>query len=295
MRVFRALRGKETLDAKQEAQSGTDRQEAARRGRDARRGEDAGPSLPGVGDQRADEDEEQQLVARLHELARDRPRYGYRFMTAILRREGWRVNRKRVYRMWRQEGFQVPRKQRKKRRMGSSSGGCLRRRAARPNWTRRSSRRPSGETTEPGATTEGGCASATGLAGERASGLSGARAIPRHATLRETTGVSPLAESVWGHEVRRGQAAEGAGRREQASEEAPGRYFLRQVGFRGRCPAFEGFPARAIACEIAPTGTPRMTRCRQTSQCAARLRDAAKGRREPKPPHDTTAEAVVTC
>jgi transposase InsO family protein len=72
---------------------------------------------------------EQRLIARLHELVRERPRYGYRFMTAILRREGWRVNRKRVYRVWRREGFQVPSKQRKKRRLGSSAGGCIRRRA----------------------------------------------------------------------------------------------------------------------------------------------------------------------
>jgi putative transposase len=74
-------------------------------------------------------DDEERLVARLHELVRAHPRYGYRFMTAILRREGWRVNRKRVYRLWRQEGFQVPRKQRKKRRLGSSESGCVRQRA----------------------------------------------------------------------------------------------------------------------------------------------------------------------
>jgi putative transposase len=72
---------------------------------------------------------ERRLIARLHELVRERPRYGYRFMAAILRREGWRVNCKRVYRVWRQEGFQVPRKQRKKRRLGSGAGGCIRRRA----------------------------------------------------------------------------------------------------------------------------------------------------------------------
>ncbi len=76
-----------------------------------------------------EDEEEQRLMPRLHELVRDRPRYGYRFMVAILRREGWRVNRKRVYRLWQQEGFQVPRKQRKKRRLGSSAGGCIRRRA----------------------------------------------------------------------------------------------------------------------------------------------------------------------
>lgn len=77
--------------------------------------------------------EEQRLVARLHELVQQHTRYGYRFMTAILRREGWRVNRKRVYRLWQQEGLQVPRKQRKKRRCGSSEGSCLRHRAEHKN------------------------------------------------------------------------------------------------------------------------------------------------------------------
>ncbi len=80
-----------------------------------------------------EDEEERRLIARLHELVRERPRYGYRFMVAILRREGWRVNRKRVYRLWQQEGFQVPRKQRKKRRLGSSAGGCVRRRAEHPD------------------------------------------------------------------------------------------------------------------------------------------------------------------
>jgi len=75
------------------------------------------------------DEEERRLIARLHELVRERPRYGYRFMAAILRREGWQVNRKRVFRLWQQEGFQVPRKQRKKRRLGGSAGGCIRRRA----------------------------------------------------------------------------------------------------------------------------------------------------------------------
>jgi transposase InsO family protein len=76
-------------------------------------------------------------VARLHELVGQHPRYGYRFMTALLKREGWRVNRKRVYRLWRQEGFKVPRKQRKRRRLGNSDNSCLRRRAEHKNdvWT----------------------------------------------------------------------------------------------------------------------------------------------------------------
>ncbi len=76
-----------------------------------------------------EDEEERRLLARLHELVLAHPRYGYRFQAAILRREGWHVNRKRVFRLWQQEGFQVPRKQRKKRRLGSSEGGCIRRRA----------------------------------------------------------------------------------------------------------------------------------------------------------------------
>src|SRR6185295_8833313 len=57
------------------------------------------------------------------------PRYGYRFITAKLRQEGWRVNRKRVYRLWRREGLKVPKKKRKKRRLGTSENACHRQRA----------------------------------------------------------------------------------------------------------------------------------------------------------------------
>jgi len=63
-------------------------------------------------------------------LVRAHPRYGYRRIWALLRAEGWRVNRKRVYRLWRRQGLRVPRRQRKKRRLGSSANGCARRRAA---------------------------------------------------------------------------------------------------------------------------------------------------------------------
>ena len=74
-------------------------------------------------------EDEQSLVKRMLELARKHPRYGYRFITAKLRQEGWRVNRKRVYRLWRREGLKVPKKQRKKRRLGTSGNSCHRRRA----------------------------------------------------------------------------------------------------------------------------------------------------------------------
>jgi transposase InsO family protein len=65
------------------------------------------------------------------ELARQNPRYGYRRIWALLRRGGWRVNRKRVYRLWRREGLKVPKKQRKKRRLGTSENACSRRRPER--------------------------------------------------------------------------------------------------------------------------------------------------------------------
>jgi putative transposase len=70
---------------------------------------------------------EARLVARMLELVRKHPRYGYRRIWALRRREGWRVNRKRVHRLWRQQGLKVPRKQRKKRRLGSSANSCVRR------------------------------------------------------------------------------------------------------------------------------------------------------------------------
>jgi putative transposase len=66
-------------------------------------------------------------------LSRENPRYGYRRVWALLRREGWLVNKKRVHRLWREEGLRVPERQRKRRRLakleGTSENGCARRRA----------------------------------------------------------------------------------------------------------------------------------------------------------------------
>jgi len=55
------------------------------------------------------------LRLRLKELAYARPRYGYRRLTVLLQREGWPVNHKRVYRIYREEGLMVRTKRRKKR------------------------------------------------------------------------------------------------------------------------------------------------------------------------------------
>jgi len=54
-------------------------------------------------------------------LSQEHPRYGYRRVTALLRREGQEINPKRVQRVRRKEGLQVSRKQRKLRRLGVST------------------------------------------------------------------------------------------------------------------------------------------------------------------------------
>jgi transposase InsO family protein len=51
---------------------------------------------------------EEKLVARMTALAEQHPRWGYRMVHGLLVEEGWAVNLKRVHRLWRQEGLQVP-------------------------------------------------------------------------------------------------------------------------------------------------------------------------------------------
>lgn len=74
-------------------------------------------------------DGDEAIVRRMHEMVRLHPRRGYRMICGMLRLDGWRVNVKRVYRLWRQEGFKVPEKQHKKRRLGHSVNGIVRRQA----------------------------------------------------------------------------------------------------------------------------------------------------------------------
>ena len=58
--------------------------------------------------------EEAKLRERLRELAQERRRFGNRRLTVLLKREGWRVNHKRVYRVYRAEGLLVRRRKRKR-------------------------------------------------------------------------------------------------------------------------------------------------------------------------------------
>jgi putative transposase len=70
--------------------------------------------------------EEEALSRRIVELATKYDRYGYRRITALLRRESWKVNHKRVERIWRREGLKVPKKQPKRGRLWLNDGSCVR-------------------------------------------------------------------------------------------------------------------------------------------------------------------------
>jgi transposase InsO family protein len=60
-------------------------------------------------------------------------RYGYRRITTILRNRGWRVNAKRVARIWPREGLKVTAKQPKRGRLGLNDRSYIRQRADWPS------------------------------------------------------------------------------------------------------------------------------------------------------------------
>lgn len=75
------------------------------------------PSLPS---------DEKRLTDDIIALATKYGRYGYRRVTALLQRSGWKVNHKRVQRIWRREGLKVPKKQPKRGRLWLNDGSCIR-------------------------------------------------------------------------------------------------------------------------------------------------------------------------
>jgi putative transposase len=78
-------------------------------------------------------DDEAALTADITALAIQYGRYGYRRITAMLRNRSWRVNAKRVARIWRREGLKVPAKQPKRGRLWLNDGSCVRLRPEHPN------------------------------------------------------------------------------------------------------------------------------------------------------------------
>jgi putative transposase len=70
-------------------------------------------------------DPQDELRLRLKELAASRVRYGYRRLHVLLRREGWPVNHKRIYRLYRIEGLVIRQKTPKRRRSSRYRGDRL--------------------------------------------------------------------------------------------------------------------------------------------------------------------------
>jgi putative transposase len=66
-------------------------------------------------------DRDRALRAELRRLSRAHPRWGYRRAHAVLREQGWEINRKAIQRRWREEGLRVPLRRRKRQRLGTST------------------------------------------------------------------------------------------------------------------------------------------------------------------------------
>jgi putative transposase len=78
-------------------------------------------------------DDDAALRTQLRRISRERPRWGYRRAHALLREDGWQLNIKRTRRVWREEGLRVPRKRRKRLRLGQSTIPADRLRAQHPD------------------------------------------------------------------------------------------------------------------------------------------------------------------
>ena len=71
-------------------------------------------------------EDEDALTQAIVQLASQYGRYGYRRITALLKRAGWRVGKDRVERIWRREGLKVPQKQKPRGRLWLNDGSCVR-------------------------------------------------------------------------------------------------------------------------------------------------------------------------
>jgi len=66
-------------------------------------------------------------------LAKQYGRYGYRKILELLRIEGWRINHKKVERLWQEEGLQLPQRHKKRRRLYHKDSSIIRLRPTHPN------------------------------------------------------------------------------------------------------------------------------------------------------------------
>lgn len=75
------------------------------------------------------------LRMRIREIAQSRPRFGYLRIHLMLNREGWRVNRKRVHRLYRLEGLQVRMRVRRRKRLSLHRGPAAHPIALNERWS----------------------------------------------------------------------------------------------------------------------------------------------------------------
>ena len=78
-------------------------------------------------------DDDQALRLDLIRLAKQYGRYGYRKVARLLRLEGWMVNQKKVERLWREEGLQLPQRHKKRKRLYHKDSSIIRLRPHYPN------------------------------------------------------------------------------------------------------------------------------------------------------------------
>ena len=74
-----------------------------------------------------------ELHLALIRLAKQYGRYGYRKIAQLLRVEGWAVNHKKVERLWREEGLQLPHRHKRRKRLYHKNSSVIRLRPRHPN------------------------------------------------------------------------------------------------------------------------------------------------------------------
>ena len=79
------------------------------------------------------QNDDDNLRLALIRLAKQYGRYGYRKIAALLRVEGWKVNHKKVERLWREEGLQLPGRHKKRKRLYHKDTSVIRLRPKYPN------------------------------------------------------------------------------------------------------------------------------------------------------------------
>jgi len=81
-------------------------------------------------------EDEDALTGAIIQLASQYGRYGYRRITALLKRVGWQVGKDRVERVWRREGLKVPQRQKPRGGLWLNDGSCVRLRPQHRNHVR---------------------------------------------------------------------------------------------------------------------------------------------------------------